>query len=108
MLKVFFKEDYVIPNPVEPNYDGTDLQLYGGSETLTVGGELNKLAFNIAIARDFAGVHYRSDAWQGLLLGEQVALRLLQDLIPLYRERLGGPFGGFLLTKFDGTTVVIS
>lgn len=105
MLKAFFKEDYVIPNPVEPDHAGTGLQSYPGS--LTVGGELNKLAFNIAIARDFAGVHYRSDAWQGLLLGEQVAIRLLQDLIPLYQERLGGPFGGFLLTKFDGTTIVI-
>jgi hypothetical protein len=107
MLKAFFKEDYVIPNPVEPKPDGTNLQPYGGSANLTVGGELNKLAFNIAIARDFAGVHYRSDAWQALLLGEQVAIRLLQDLIPLYQERLGGPFRGFLLTKFDGTTVVI-
>jgi hypothetical protein len=35
---------------------------------LTVGNELNKLASNIALGRDAAGVHYRSDGVQGIRL----------------------------------------
>jgi hypothetical protein len=36
----------------------------------TVGGELNKLADNVALGRNMAAVHWRSDAEQSLLLGE--------------------------------------
>jgi hypothetical protein len=102
MLKAYLKEDFVIPNPVIASRDGLSLQAVTGV-TLTVGNELNKLAWNIALARNFAGVHYRSDAREGILLGEQVAIRLMQDLKTLYNE----PFSGFTLKKFDGTTVTI-
>ncbi len=70
---------------------------------LTVGGELNKLAANIAIGRDAAGVHWRSDGIEGLKLGEAVAISMLQDFKDCFTE----PFTGFSLTKFDGTTLVI-
>jgi hypothetical protein len=40
----------------------------------TVGGELNKLAANVALGRDTAGVHWRSDGVEGLNLGEGVAV----------------------------------
>ncbi len=102
MMKAYLKEDFVIPNPVVASRDGLSLQPYSGA-TLTVTNELNKLAWNIALGRNFAGVHYRSDAREGILLGEQVAIKLMQDLRTLYNE----PFSGFTLTKFDGTTVVI-
>lgn len=102
MLKAYLKEDFVIPNPVVASRDGLSLQSVTGV-TLTIGNELNKLAWNIALARNFAGVHYRSDAREGILLGEQVAIRLMQDLKTLYTE----PFSGFTLKKFDGTTVTI-
>lgn len=102
MLKAFLKEDFVIPNPQVASADGLTLQPYSGA-TLTVGNELNKLAWNVALGRNFGGVHYRSDAREGILLGEQVAIRLMQDLKTLYTE----PFGGFALTKFDGTTITI-
>ena len=75
--------------------------LYGGS--LTVGDELNKLASNIAIGRDAAGVHWRSDGIEGLNLGEAVAIHLLQDLRRCYNEN----FTGFSFTRFDGTTMTI-
>ncbi|MBV9787062.1 MAG: hypothetical protein JOZ51_02730 [Chloroflexi bacterium] len=101
MLKAYLKEDYVIPNPVIASADGLSLQPI--TATLTIGNELNKLAWNIALARSFAGVHYRSDAREGILLGEQVAIRLMQDLKPLYNE----PFSGFTLKKFDGTTITV-
>jgi hypothetical protein len=68
-----------------------------------VGGELNKLASNIALGRDIAGVHWRSDGSEGLKLGEAVAIGLLTDLRATYSE----DFGGFSLTKFDGTTLTI-
>ncbi len=46
---------------------------------LTVGGELNKLANNIIMFRTLAGVHWRSDQLQGLMVGEQIAVQLLLE-----------------------------
>lgn len=73
------------------------------TDGLTVGGELNKLAANIALERDFAGVHWCSDGSEGMKLGEAVAIGLLQD----YRETYNESFKGFSFTKFDGTRVII-
>ena len=69
--------------------------------TLTVGGELNKLAANVALGRNTAGVHWRSDGIEGIKLGEQVAIGLLRD----YKKSFNETFAGFSLTKFDGTTL---
>jgi hypothetical protein len=99
MLKAIFDERFVIPHPVEPSADGRHLRPYVGSP-LTVGGELNKLAFNIGMARVMAGIHWRSDVIEGNRLGQEVAISILQDMQPTYNE----PFSGFTLTKFDGTT----
>jgi len=71
---------------------------------LTINGEINKLASNIAQGRDFAGIHWRSDAEQGMLLGEAVALSILSDQSNNYA---GEDFDGFVITKFDGTTVTV-
>ena len=54
VLKALFDESFVIPNPVIPNASGESLEPYSG-EALTVGGELIKLAANIALSRDAAG-----------------------------------------------------
>lgn len=102
ILKAYLKEDFVIPNPIVSERSGQSVQPVTGV-TLTIGNELNKLAWNIALARNFAGVHYRSDAREGIFLGEQVAIRLMQDLKTLYNE----PFSGFTLKKFDGTSITI-
>jgi len=102
MLKAFFDESWVIPNPMRVNNDGTQLLNYNGPD-LTVGGELNKLASNIALGRDIAGVHYRSDGIEGLNLGEQLAIGVLRELNATYAER----FSGFSLTKFNGERVTI-
>ncbi len=55
ILKAWFDESFVIPNPVVPNEDGTGLVPYTGpdKDRLTVGGELNKLAANISIEATF-------------------------------------------------------
>jgi len=52
-----------------PTDDGLSLRRYTGGP-LTVGGELNKLAFNMAFGRDTAGVHFRRDELEGIVRGE--------------------------------------
>jgi hypothetical protein len=103
VLKWFFKEDLAIPSPVVASSDGSTLNSYTGP-TLTVGGELNKLASNASIPRDTAGVHWRTDGEQGMLLGEAMAIGMLQDLANTNNEQ----FAGLSLTKFDGTTITIT
>ncbi len=102
VLKAFFNEDFVTPEPVQSSRDGDSLVPYVGPE-LTTGGELNKLASNISFGRDTAGVHWRSDGSEGMLLGEAVALSILRD----YRETMAERFQGFRLTKFDGTSILV-
>jgi len=102
ILKAWFDESWVLPDPVVPTPDGLALTPYSGS-SLTVGGELNKLAANIAIGRNGAGVHWRSDAWESLKLGEAMAISILQDFKGCYNEH----FDGFKLTKFDGSRVIV-
>jgi hypothetical protein len=103
VLKAFFDEDFVIADPVEATADGARLEAWHG-EALTLGDEINKLAANIALARDAAGVHYRSDSIRGLRIGEDAAIGLLTDYSRTYNER----FEGFVLTRFNGTKVEIA
>ncbi|MBC1224500.1 vanadium-dependent haloperoxidase [Nostoc sp. UCD121] len=103
LLKAFFDENFVIPDPVVPDpNDPTKVIPYSGPP-LTVGGELNKLATNYAIGRGHGGIHWRSDGSASLALGEEVAISLLRD------ERLGYNeiFNGFTFTKFDGSKVTV-
>ncbi len=102
VLKAFFDEDRAIPNPVQADATGDSLLPWNGAP-LTIGGEINKLASNIALGRDWAGVHYRSDGVDGLLVGEQQAIGLLSDYSRTYNE----DFDGFTLTQFDGTRIRI-
>ena len=102
MLKAFFNGDFEIPNPVMPNADGTALLPYVGDK-LTIEGELNKLASNIALGRDVAGVHFRTDGDLGLVLGEEYAISILRELIDTYNE----DFAGLSFNRFDGTPVTI-
>jgi hypothetical protein len=105
LLKAFFDETFVLPNPVVPADDGQSLLPFLGADAgqITVGGELNKLAHNIALGRDISGVHWRSDAEQALLLGERVAISVLRDQRRTYNE----PFAGFTFTRFDGNTITV-
>ena len=109
ILKAWFKEstrlvDFGIA-PQQPSADGLSLVPYSESDAndLTVGGELNKLASNVALGRNIAGVHWRSDATESLKLGEQVAIGILREQRAIYNEA----FAGFTLTKFDGTVVTV-
>ena len=102
MLKAFYNEAFVIPSPVVASADGTTLLPYAAGP-LTVGNELNKLASNISLGRDATGVHWRTDGFEGMHLGEAAAIALLQDMRRTYNE----PFTGYTLTKFDGTPITI-
>ena len=85
-----------------PSDDGLSLQPWK-DEPLTVGGELNKLAFNMACGRDTAGVHFRRDEIDGVFLGEGAAFSVITDVNTTYNEG----FDGFRLTSFDGTPTTI-
>jgi len=89
--------------PVQPSTDG--LSLVNTTDTnLTVLGELNKLAANVAEGRNWSGIHSRVGGnMLGMTIGENVAISVLQDHAATYPEA----FSGWTLTKFDGTTVVI-
>jgi hypothetical protein len=93
ILKAFFDESRVIANPVQPDpADPTRLVPYSGPP-LTVGGELNKLAVNFGFGRNWAGIHWRSDASASMALGEEVAIGMLRDERTTLRE----PFRRLLL-----------
>ncbi|MEM7570016.1 MAG: bromoperoxidase [Pseudomonadota bacterium] len=70
---------------------------------LTLEGELNKLAANISIGRNMAGVHYFSDYYDSIRMGEEVAVGMLEE------QALGYPTDPFVLTlpTFDGDVLRI-
>ena len=50
------------------------------ADKLTIEGELNKLAMNVAMGRSIGGVHWRTDNTRSLTLGEALAARVLADI----------------------------
>lgn len=97
------------PLDVKHSLDGTALDDYTGDiDGITIVGELNKLASNVSIGRNMAGVHYRADGDCGMKLGEIYALTYLVDKASEYSESYNGVFDCFVLEKFDGTVVKIS
>ena len=70
--------------------------------SLTVEGELNKLASNISIGRDWAGVHYFTDYIESIRLGEQIAIGILQEQKITYSENFS-----MTVPLFDGGTIRI-
>jgi len=96
VLKAWFNESFVFPNPQVVSADGTTLSPWMGIP-LTIGAELNKLVQNISEGRDMSGVHWRtSDNLLGNLMGEEVAVRLLRESKATYPEDFTFTFHGFL------------
>lgn len=79
-----------------------ELKKAGGANQLTLIGEFNKLAANIAIARNIAGVHYYIDYYASLRLGERVAAGILEEQLLTYPEPVS-----FRFESFDGDRVVL-
>lgn len=82
--------------------DGSVLSEYteGDASQMTVHGEINKLASNMSLGRDFAGVHYRWDGDQGILLGEKVAIEWMIDNAAQSNVNIGT----IKFTSADGVT----
>jgi len=101
--RVAWKKDVV--EAKSPSSDG--LHTLGKVRGMTVNGELNKLGSNVALARDFAGVHYRSDSDLGIKLGEAYALEFLRSQLleyasPHMKER------SFTVELYNGTLTEIT
>lgn len=80
-------------------------QPYTGADVgaMTVGGELNKLAANVAMGRTMGGVHWRTDNTRSLRLGEQISTIILSQLLPTLPEKPSLSY-----TNFDGNRVTIA
>lgn len=103
VLKALFDtENRPIPHPVVPTADGTALVPYTGP-ALTIEGELNKIASNIASGRNIAGVHWRSDSHASLRIGQAVAISILQEQTLIHNE--ANPF--YTFRGFDGERIVV-
>jgi hypothetical protein len=106
VLKAFFDDLAPLPATLPakvPNAAGDGLVDYTGpgAQDLTVGGELDKVAANISIGRNMAGVHWRSDYTESVRLGERVALHILSKQRKDYHEK----DWSFSLCTFDGKRV---
>jgi hypothetical protein len=86
-----------------PDATGANLIASVGGDFLTLEGELNKLAANISIGRDMAGVHYYSDYYDSLRMGERIAIGILEEQALCYK------IDPFVLSvpTFDGDVVRI-
>jgi len=87
-----------------PNEDGSRLvkdEKFKGK--LTIQGELDKLAANISIGRNMAGVHYYSDYYDSLRMGERIAVSILLEQAPAYGDAIETTF-----KSFDGDYITIS
>jgi hypothetical protein len=78
--------------------DGKDLEARPIECPLTLEGELNKLAANISIGRNMAGVHYFTDYYDSVRMGEEIAIGMLEE------QALGYPTDPFVMSvpTFDG------
>lgn len=88
---------------VQGNADGSATEPYSGADAgqITIHGEIEKLAHNIALGRDYAGVHYRSDS--ELALGEKVAIQYYKDQKALFNEEIEE----VTFIGFDGSSITV-
>ena len=79
-------------------YDGDEEQLNKapGSPQLTVQDEPDTLAANIAMARNFVGVHYYTDQFASVRQGERLTVSILEEQARTYIEPVSLSF-----TRFD-------
>ena len=93
-----------VPGPVQADVTGSNLVVYPDADyaNMTINGEINKLASNVALGRDWSGVHYRSDSIGGMLLGEEIAIKYMGDMLSACVENnLDGTAPTITFTKFD-------
>lgn len=64
---------------------------------LTVNGELDKIAANISIGRNMAGVHFATDYTESVRMGERIAVGMVAEQLLTYGEPVS-----ILIETFDG------
>lgn len=111
MLKAFFGTTNADGTSIEwpeelpvlqASTDGSKLEKAADCKNMTINGELNKLAANISIGRDMAGVHFYTDYYESLRMGERVATGMLIEQMKHYNEP-----AEFSFESFDGDFVHI-
>ncbi len=115
VLKAFFDCNSLFkPNGTDANQayvsvnNGKKLELVpvldqlGNNIDLTVEGELNKLASNISIGRNWAGVHYFTDYYESILMGEQIAIGILEEQKLMFKDNFS-----MTIPLFGGETIRI-
>lgn len=113
MLKAFFdttddsgtSHPWPVDVPVlQATANGAELEEPSGNpgEGMTISGELNKLAANISIGRNMGGVHYYTDYYESLRMGERIAAGILIEQTKHYNEPVE-----FSFESFDGDHVHI-
>lgn len=126
ILKAWFKGSAVLHNPVDlvstESYSAIDMPSHRpdampglppllGTD-LTVEGELNKLASNVALGRSMGGVHWRSDNTRSLRLGEDIAIVMLARELSDLADKVKTPSGftnlKFEFNNFNGEAIVIT
>ena len=86
------------PLAYTPDANGKVLKQNNPGKPLTLEGELNKLAANISIGRNMAGVHFFSDYYDSLRMGEEIAIGILEEQALTYpKDRFV-----FSVPTFDG------
>ena len=107
VLKAFFDGSATlgevhVPTVLDEVTGESALEAVADPPELTVEGELNKLAANVAIGRDWAGVHYYSDYTESLRMGERIAIGILKEQKLMFQEEFHMTF-----TSFDGIPMSI-
>ncbi len=86
-------DPYAAPTSFQSYKTGTDANGNGvrtpiPSAGLTIEGELNKLAMNVAMGRSMGGVHWRTDNTRSFNLGEAMAAQILADITSDLNEHM--------------------
>jgi len=93
---------------MQANSDGTALVAVADNAAMTLNSELNKLAYNVALGRDWANVHYRADGEMGILLGEEVAINYMKDKLAEYNQTHTRDNVSITIQKVDGSSYKIT
>lgn len=112
ILKAFFEmyqdndsnAERTLPFAFTPSDDGKNLETCKKFKNkLTIQNELDKLAANISVGRNMAGVHYYSDYYDSARMGERIAIGILMEQAPTYGDQIETRF-----KSFDGDDITIS
>lgn len=93
----------------EAETSGDNLVTYSGDTiNITVGSELNKLADHVGTGRCFSGIHYRSDIQTSLILGEEVAINYMEDILStMVENNINGTAPKITFRRFNGTLTTV-